>query len=438
MIRISGDDAFAVADRIVELKSGERICDLPGYTVRYGHVVHHGKVLDEALFLILRRPASYTAEDTVEIHTHGSRLSMRETLAAAVDAGARPAMPGEFTKRAFLNGRLDLSQAEAVMDLINAQNEYALSASVEQLSGGLSRRIREVRAGMLNHLARIEAALDDPENYTLDGYAEELSEYLKETKAELNQLARSFQEGKILKEGIRTVILGKPNVGKSSLMNLLVGEQKAIVTDIAGTTRDVLEEQILLGGLGLRLIDTAGIRDAEDVVEKAGVERAMEAAKKADLILFVVDASLPLDENDEEILRMIRGRKALVLLNKSDLPPVVTKEDLQTRTGERILSISALREEGMDQVAEAVRDMFDLGEVNYNDQVVITNIRHKKALEEAAASLELVENAVRDGLPEDFYTIDLTAAYEALGEILGESLEEDIINEIFDRFCMGK
>ena len=363
---------------------------------------------------------------------------MKKVLEAVIHAGARPAEPGEFTKRAFLNGRIDLSQAEAVIDVIQAKNEYALKSSLSQLKGSVLTSIKEIRSSILYHIAYIESALDDPEHISLDGYSEKLAQTVEKEKKKIRCLADSFDEGKMIREGIRTVIVGKPNAGKSSLLNYLVGEEKAIVTDIAGTTRDVLEETIMLQGISLRMMDTAGIRATEDVVEKIGVERARAYAKDADLVLYVVDSSIPLDENDEEILEILRDKKAIILLNKSDLTPVVTKEMLEARTDMPVLAISARQEQGVELLEEQIKSMFFAGELSFNDEVYITNVRHKTALEEAYQSLTMVENSIAMEMPEDFFSIDLMNAYEALGRIVGESVGEDLVNEIFSKFCTGK
>ena len=334
IIRISGEEAFPIADRVVRLPGGKkRLSDAKSHTIHYGFVCEGEESIDEALILLMRAPRSFTAEDTVELQCHGGMLVTRRVLEAVLRAGARLAEPGEFTKRAFLNGRIDLSQAEAVIDVIQAKNDYALRSSVMQLRGKVSEKIKEIRAKILLELAFIESALDDPEHISLDGYGEKLAEELIWVERELSALIRSAGNGRVVSEGIRTVILGKPNVGKSSLMNVLVGEERAIVTDVAGTTRDILEEHILLGGVSLNVMDTAGIRSTEDVVEKIGVSRAMEVAKEADLIIYVVDSSRPLDENDERIMEFIHDRKAIVLLNKTDLEPVVCAGEIAEKSG---------------------------------------------------------------------------------------------------------
>lgn len=439
IVRISGEEALEIAGRVYRSKGGKKdIRKAASHTIHYGFIYDGEQLIDEVLVMLMKGPRSYTGEDTVEIDCHGGVLAMRKVLDAVIHAGARPAEPGEFTKRAFLNGRIDLSQAEAVMDVIQAQSEYALKSSMSQLKGSLLQSIENIRSDIIYQIAYIESALDDPEHISLEGYGQELAEVVKKEKEKLKRLIDSFSEGKMIREGIRTVIVGKPNAGKSSLLNCLVGEEKAIVTDIAGTTRDVLEETIVLQGISLKMMDTAGIRSTEDTVEKIGVERARTYAKEADLILYVVDTSTELDENDEEILELLKEKKAIVLLNKSDLTPVVTVEMLQKKTSQPIIPISARMEQGVDRLEEKIREMFFQGDISFNDEVYITNVRHKNALEDAYASLTMVENSIAMEMPEDFFSIDLMSAYEALGSITGESVGEDLVNEIFSKFCTGK
>lgn len=439
IIRVSGEEALEIAGKVYRSKNGKNdIRKSESHKIHYGFIYDGEEMIDEVLVMIMKGPRSYTGEDTVEIDCHGGILAMRKVLEAVIRAGARPAEPGEFTKRAFLNGRIDLSQAEAVMDVINAKNEYALKSSMSQLKGAVLKSIKEIRNSIIYHIAYIESALDDPEHISIDGYGEELSDVIKEQKQKIRRLIDSFSEGKMIREGIKTVIVGKPNAGKSSLLNCLVGEEKAIVTDIAGTTRDVLEETIVLQGISLKMMDTAGIRKTEDVVEKIGVERARTYAKEADLILYVVDSSTELDENDQEILKLLEDKKAIVLLNKSDLEPMVTRERLSQKTGKPIISISAKEEKGVEELEKQIKEMFFQGELSFNDEVYITNARHKKALEDAWKSLEMVENSISMGMPEDFFSIDLMNAYEALGSITGEAVGEDLVNEIFSKFCTGK
>ena len=441
IIRISGKDAVAVADRVYRSNGGKkRLADQPTHTIHYGYIVDQGETVDEVLVMLMRGPKSFTAEDTVEVNCHGGVYAMKRVLDVVLKNGARPAEPGEFTKRAFLNGRIDLSQAESVMDVIQAKNEYALKSSLQQLKGAVRTAIEELRSRILYQTAFIESALDDPEHISLDGYPDRLSEEVHQLQKTLSELIASSENGRILKEGIRTVILGKPNAGKSSLLNALVGEERAIVTDIAGTTRDALEETIAFQGITLNLIDTAGIRETEDVVEKIGVGRAIEKAGEADLILCVFDAARPLDENDREILKVIEGKQAILLLNKTDLAVTLQETKLQELTGGRypVVSVSAKEQTGLSKLTEQIHNLFYQGEISVQDELYITNARQKHALLDAAEGLQRVQESISLGMPEDFYSIDLLAAYEALGTITGETVGEDLVNEIFSRFCMGK
>ena len=439
IIRISGPESRNIAGKIYRSKGGnKRIEEVSSHTINYGFIWDGEELIDEVLVMVMDGPRSYTGEDTVEIDCHGGVLAMKRVLETVIKYGARPAEPGEFTKRAFLNGRIDLSQAEAVIDVINAQNEYALKSSVSQLRGNIQRIIREIREQIIYQIAYIESALDDPEHISIDEYGEELKAETEVIKGKLDRLLDTVREGKLMKEGIKTVIVGKPNAGKSSLLNTLVGEERAIVTDIAGTTRDILEETIVLHGISLRMMDTAGIRNTEDIVEKIGVGKAIENAKDADLILYVVDASIPLDENDKEIIELLRDKKAVVILNKTDLEQMVQEEDLKALVEHPIVSISAKEKEGIDCLEQQIKELFFAGNLTFNDEVYITNMRHKAALEEAKKSILLVEESIDIGMPEDFYSIDLMNAYEALGSIIGEAVGEDLVNEIFSKFCTGK
>ena len=445
IVRISGDDAIAIADRVYRNAGGKRILtDYDSHTIHYGFITDEDEtVIDEVMVSVMKAPKSYTAEDTVEINCHGGVLMMRMILERVIKAGARIAEPGEFTKRAFLNGRLDLSEAEAVMDIIHAKNDFALRSSVNQLKGSVSGMIKDIREEMIHEIAFIEAALDDPEHFDLEaeGYRDILLKKVKKIMKQIRYLIDSSEDGKLLKEGIRTVIVGKPNVGKSSLMNVLLGEDRAIVTDIAGTTRDILEETVSIGGIVFHILDTAGIRYTEDVVEKIGVDKARNAVENADLVLYVADSSVPVDDNDRDIFDMIREKKTIVLLNKSDLNPVVSKEDImslmQSVTG-RVIRTSMKNGTGLEAFIGAVKEMFFKGDISYNDEVYITNMRHKEALQNAYDSLVQVHKSIEENMPEDFYTIDLMGAYEKLGLIIGESVEDDLVNEIFSKFCMGK
>ena len=438
IIRISGPDAIAIADKVYDSRSGKELENMQTHTIHYGFIRDGEEFIDEVLVMLMRGPRSFTAEDTVEINCHGGVYAMNRILELVIRKGARPAQPGEFTKRAFLNGRIDLSQAEAVIDVINAKNEYALKSSVSQLKGSVLKVIKDIREKIIYHIAYIESALDDPEHISLDGYPEQLEEQVEQWKEKIRTLIASSENGKRMKEGIRTVIVGKPNAGKSSLLNVLLGEERAIVTDIAGTTRDVLEEQMSLSGISLNIIDTAGIRSTEDVVEKIGVKKAKTYARDADLIIYVVDSSTGLDENDEEIMEMIRDRKAIVLLNKMDLDCITTEEDIRKHLDKPVIPVSAKEEQGIDRLEQTVKDLFYDGSISFNDEIYITNMRQKAALKEALDSLEQVSVSIQNQMPEVFFSIDLMNAYEELGSITGESVGEDLVNEIFSKFCMGK
>ena len=442
IIRISGEDAFTVIDRIYQSKNGKKkLSEEKSHTVHYGYIVDdtkENKIIDEVMVLIMRAPNTYTREDTVEIDCHGGVLVMQKILDTVVCHGARPAEPGEFTKRAFLNGRIDLTQAESVMDVISSKNEFALKSSISQLQGSLQKEIKELREKIIYEIAFIESALDDPEHINIDGYGQKLKTVAEECKERIEHLLDTADNGKILKEGIDTVIVGKPNAGKSSLMNVLLKKERAIVTDIAGTTRDVLEEQMNLNGITLNIIDTAGIRDTEDIVEKIGVDKAKDYLVNADLIIYVVDSSTPLDENDEKIMEMIKDRTALVLLNKSDLDTVTTEEMIASHLDQKIIKVSMKENQGVDELENAIKELYFHGKVELNDEVYITNARHKAALSNAKDSLNMVLDSIAMEMPEDFYSIDLMNTYEELGNILGESLGEDLVNEIFSKFCTGK
>ena len=444
IIRVSGEDAIDIVDKIYRNSKNDKILTkYDSHTIHYGFIVEQGgTVIDEVMVSVMKAPRSYTAEDTVEINCHGGILMMRKILELVVQAGARIAEPGEFTKRAFLNGRIDLSKAEAVMDIIYAKNEFALKSSVKQLKGSVSDIIKEIRTEIIHEIAFIEAALDDPEHFDLEaeGYNEVLLKKVEKIEKEILKLIDSAKDGKILTEGIHTVIVGKPNAGKSSLLNVLVGEERAIVTDIAGTTRDILEETISIGGIMFRILDTAGIRATEDVVEKIGVDRARNAVEEADLVLYVIDSSVPFDVNDESILEMIEGKNTIVLLNKSDLPAAITEENNRYISSKitKIIKTSMKDKYGIELFLKTVKEMFFHGDITYNDEVYITNARNKEALQSAYDSLLQVHKSIEDQMPEDFYTIDLMSAYEKLGLIIGESVEDDLVNEIFSKFCMGK
>lgn len=439
IIRVSGNRAVEIADQVYRSKKKNwNLSDAETHTIHYGHIYDGGEMVDEVLVMLMRAPRTFTGEDTVEIDCHGGVYAMKRVLETVLKQGARIAEPGEFTKRAFLNGRLDLSQAEAVMDVIQSKNQHALNNSIRQLKGSVKQKITEIRQKILYETAYIEAALDDPEHMSLDGFDDRLLDTVEEQKDRIEQLLSTSEDGKMIQEGIRTVIVGKPNAGKSSLLNVLLGEERAIVTEIAGTTRDTLEEYIHMGGVTLRLVDTAGIRRTSDVVESIGVDKALNQAEQADLILYVADASVPLDESDYQIMDMITGKQAIIILNKSDLPEKVSARELERLTGKQVITVSAKEETGLEELKSQIESMFFQGKLHLPEDVYITNLRHKKLLQEAVESLNQVLDSLHAHMPEDFYSIDLMSAYEALGSILGESVDEDVINEIFHKFCVGK
>ncbi len=440
IIRVSGEESIEIVDLIYRNNKNERkLKNFKSHTIHYGFIYDGNEVVDEVMVSIMKKPNSFTAEDTVEINCHGGVVVLNRILDMIVKNGARLAEPGEFTKRAFLNGRIDLSRAEAVMDIISSKNEMALKNSMKHLGGSIYEKIKDLRENIIYEIAFIESALDDPEHISLDGYADKL--YIKNENLinEVNKLLLSAENGKIIKEGIKTVIVGKPNAGKSSLLNVLVGEEKAIVTDIAGTTRDILEENINIGGISLKMIDTAGIRFTEDIIEKIGVEKAKKYVEDADLIVYVVDSSVPLDENDFEIMKMIENRKSIILFNKSDLDASISFEDLMDKIRNSIIIKTSTKENtGIDNFEAAIKKLFFKGEIFLDDEVMITNLRHKEALGDTLFSLNQVKKSIENKMPEDFFSIDLISAYASLGKIIGEEIEEDLVNEIFSKFCMGK
>ena len=438
IIRISGDSSFEIASKIFFTGSGKKTERFDSHRVYYGFIKDGDEIIDEVLLIALKSPKSFTTEDTIEIDCHGGNLVMRRILDTVVKNGARIAEPGEFTKRAFLGGRMDLSEAEAVIDVINSKNEYALNNSIKQLTGKLYEKIKGIRDRIKYEIAYIEAALDDPEHYDLEGYYDELKEKAGKILDELISMKSSFSEGKIISEGIKTVIIGKPNVGKSSLLNILTGEEAAIVTDIAGTTRDILKQDIKIKNLSLKLIDTAGIRDTDDVIEKIGVERAYKYADEADLILMMIDSSVPIDEQDIKLFDRIRDKNAIILLNKSDLPVKTKTEEVRKYTDKYVMSVSAKDESGIDEFKEKIEEMFISGKIGYNDEVIITNERHLFLIDDAINSVKAVLDGISAGYAEDFLSIDLMNSYESLGKVIGEKVEDDIVDEIFSKFCMGK
>ena len=438
-VRMSGPDAVDIIHKIYKSPGGKKdISRAKSHTIHYGYIYDGEVLIDEVLVLFMRAPKSYTTEDMVEIDCHGGVVVMKKLLDTVIKYGARPAEPGEFTKRAFLNGRIDLTQAEAVIDVINSKSEMALSNSVRQLKGNILNKVKDIRKSIIGHIAFIEAAMDDPEHINADHFGEELKESVIEHIHSIEKLLASSDNGRMIKEGIKTVIVGKPNAGKSSLLNVLVGDERAIVTNVAGTTRDTLEEFIQINGIPLNIIDTAGIRDTEDVVEKIGVDKAKNFAEDADLVIYVVDGSTNLDDNDRAIIEMIKDKKVIVLINKIDLHLVTTKEMVEKEIRKPVIEISAKEEKGIDLLEKQLKDMFFGGDLSFNDEIYITNARQKAALNDALNSLKMVVQSIDDGMPEDFYSIDLMNCYDCLGSLIGESTGEDLIDTIFSDFCMGK
>ena len=436
IVRISGPGAVETAEKVVRIRN-VRLSEAKPRHLYYGFVCDGEKKLDEALIAVMKAPHSYTAEDTVELQCHGGPLVLKRVLDAVLKAGARLAEPGEFSKRAFLNGRLDLSEAEAVMDLIRAENDFARDTALAQLGGSLSGRVRSLRAQILEETAFIEAALDDPEHISLDGYREELAPKLEQMIGGVQTLLAGSENGRRLADGVRTAILGRPNVGKSSLLNALLGEERAIVTPVAGTTRDTIEETLWLGDVVLHLADTAGLRETGDEIEKIGVERAEQKAQESELILYVLDGSAAPDEKDREVLAGLKDRQSLILINKSDLAQQLDPEEIARETGIETLRISAKTGEGLDLLQASIERRFLFGEIR-QQPLVVTNLRHQAMLREAEEALLRVKESLELGMPEDFFSVDFMDAYRALGLIVGEEADEDLVNEIFGKFCLGK
>ncbi len=447
IIRVSGPQALSICDTVyLSSKKEHTLLSHEPNTIKFGYICDGDEIIDEIMISYMKAPHSYTMEDVIEINSHGGMLVMNRILNLLLDKGCRLAEPGEFTKRAFLNGRIDLTKAEAVMDIISAQNNFAFESSKGQLQGKLSSKIRSLREKILYEMAFIESALDDPENYDLTGYPDKLKAIVDPMKKEIASLIETADEGKIRKEGIKTVIVGKPNAGKSSLLNALTGDERAIVTDIAGTTRDVIEETVRLGDIVLHVIDTAGIRDTEDIIEKIGVDKAKSKIEEADLILYILDSTNEIDSEDKDIIELCKSKKTIVLLNKNDLSDniKITEDIIRMHFSDSsndhlpIIRTSMLKGNGISELKDAISELFFNGDIVPKQEIYITNVRHKDLLNKAFDSLELVLDSISKNLSEDFYTVDLTGAYEALGEILGEEIGDDLVEEIFSKFCMGK
>ena len=474
IIRVSGDDAVKIVNKIFVNPSGKRILDKAAtHTIHYGFIIEadseeagiddveaesfiRKSAVDECLVSVMLAPRSFTGENVVEINCHGGVFVVKKVLSEVLKCGARLAEPGEFSKRAFLNGRIDLAEAEAVMDVISSKSDSALKASVSQLSGSVSGKIKKLREDILYNIAFIESALDDPEHISIDGYNDKLSSYVESWIRETEKLIESNDSGRFLREGIATVLLGKPNAGKSSVMNLLLGEDRAIVTDIAGTTRDTLEEYIKLGEIGLNLVDTAGIRETDNKVEQIGVDRAKKSADKADLIIYVIDITENFSQEDlreyEDMFKSFSGKKGIILLNKIDdlkkdsnennkennLITIKNQIERINHDSYPMIEFSAVTGEGFEELKNTISELFFNGIHNGSDEIVITNIRHRQCLEECRDSLLKVKESIDNDLPEDFYSIDLMSAYSSLGKIIGEEIEDDLATEIFSKFCLGK
>lgn len=439
IIRISGDRACEITDRVFQAENKKKkASNMKSYTAAFGKIYDGDDLIDESILLVMKAPHTYTCEDVCELQCHGGIVVLRKILDLVLRNGARAAEPGEFTKRAFLGGRIDMSQAESVMSLINAKNDFAVRTSVDQLQGRLKNTIVNMREKILYNVAFIESALDDPEHYSLDGFPDKLRMIIDDILIQVEGLINTFDNGKILSEGINTVIVGKPNAGKSSLLNMFVGEDRAIVTDMAGTTRDTLSEIVNVREITLNIIDTAGIRETDDLVEKIGVDKAIKSVDKADLVLYVVDGSVELDENDQRIIEKIRDKNVIVIINKSDLEIKIERDAICRYIDAEVIQLSAMTGDGSEELYDMLNKMFFEGSLSYNDQLYITNARHKNELVCTKNALEKVIESIDMGMEEDFFSIDMMDAYEHLGLIIGETARDDLADKIFKDFCMGK
>lgn len=441
IVRISGKEAISITDKIFKNKKNKALSLIKTHTINYGYIYdpENDEIYDEVLVMLMKAPNTFTKEDVVEINCHGGLIVIKKVLELILKYGARIAEPGEFTKRAFLNGRIDLSQAEAVIDIINAKTELSLKSSVHQLEGNISKEIRPLREELLKLIAHIEASIDYPEYDIEDLSTNIIKDSTESLMLRVDKILETADSGRIIKEGIETVIVGKPNVGKSSLMNTLLKEQRAIVTDIPGTTRDVIQEYVNIEGIPLKIIDTAGIRQTSDVVEKLGVERSKELIEHADLVIMMLDASRKISEEDIQILDLVKDKKTIVILNKTDLNREINLDDIEEKLEQyKIIDMSIKDKTGINELEKVLKDMFFNGNINIDNDIYITSVRHKDSLLKAKESLMHVIESIEVGMPEDCYSIDLKNCYEFLGQITGDSLSESIIDKIFSEFCLGK
>ena len=436
---MSGENCFDVLNKIFKPKNQERVEDIKGYTIKYGHIVEKEEIIDEVLVSYFKAPKSYTTENMCEINTHGGNVIIRKILDLCLKNGANLAEPGEFTKRAFLNGRIDLLQAESVVDLINAKSEKEAKTGIKQLEGNLSKKIKEIKQEILDVMVNVDVSIDYPEYDVEDVTNAQISSMLNSVQLKLESLVKSFDNGKLIKEGIKTAIIGRPNAGKSSLLNAILKEDRAIVTEYEGTTRDTIEEFVNIEGIPLKLIDTAGIREAKDEVEKIGIKKSKEIAKDADLVIAIFDSSKDLTKEDIEILNIIKNKKSIILLNKADLDSVLEENDNRFKNiSENVIKISALNGEGLEKLYSLISKMFSLEEINVDNDVIITNLRHKNLISKAIKNVKKARDTVEQNMPIDIIAIFVKDILEDLGNITGEIVTDDIINEIFSKFCLGK
>ena len=436
---MSGEKCFDVLNKIFKPKKQESVENIKGYTIKYGHIVENEEIIDEVLVSYFKAPRSYTTENMCEINTHGGNIVIRKILDLCLKNGANLAEPGEFTKRAFLNGRIDLLQAESVIAVINAKSEKEAKTGIKQLEGVLSRKIKEIKQEILDVMVNVDVSIDYPEYDVEDVTSSQISSMLDSVQNKLEILEKSFDNGKLIKEGIKTAIIGKPNAGKSSLLNAILKEDRAIVTEYEGTTRDTIEEFVNIEGVPLKLIDTAGIRDAKDEVEKIGIKKSKEIANDADLVIAIFDSSKELTVEDEEILNIIKNKKSIILLNKADLNSVLTENDAKFKEiTENVIKISALNGVGLEKLYNLISKMFSLEEINVDNDVIVTNLRHKNLISKAIENVKKAKNTVQENMPIDIIAIFIKDILEDLGNITGEVVTDDIINEIFSKFCLGK